>query len=831
MRTSSRRGSKRSRTASVLRDEEELPPPTRKTGTPKFSPAPLASEPEEPDRELPSKTLAGKPSSLDDTSSTTPLPEPESAAADTEKQTLPVSEVTGEPITGVLPPTATTTTTTTTSASTSKQANGSEKGSTEEDEEDAKSSPLTETSSPSDQMASVAVFPASAHISLKGVRTMDDLEMGNTESDRPSPDRSSAPPSVSRTYLNGQSPESSSLSELDSDDDDSEAETERLNISPQKPAPGNTTNSASYSTPKKSIGESTLTSPSRSPSPLSTPGQESPKSPDREMTLGAIEQLTPEGSIAGSPIISPGRKRKRTELEGLDNQVEEETKDIMEISDLEDDPPKKKMNKDDSKSPPSDDEEEEVDGEDDTKDTKGKRSDLPSTNGHLTDAEEDSVADDDESGSPVPANRSPDKGKSKSTSAKSSPKKKFGETDVEEDPDEENTDAADSNQPKVEDEEADEMSKTKRAAAEDLATIEILFAQLRDKIVEERVAEIDKEIAMVQDGTHPELVLMSQAIETHKKEKLDKANTLLGFQLETAEQERMANRAAIWAQYSQEIRETREKCFSEANKLWWAIHRERRAADTSVSDYVYKIPKSISTQINHRSRYNAEVSLLSGIAKHVGFPAAPTIMGATSDEVRADLEAMGVRTVPDFQLVPAQVQAPIPPPPPPSQHYPTSTLPQASGPSRLPQMSTFGPPSGYSPRPAKALAPPPQLGNAFQHSPSSHALNPETRHPRNPPSPIPQLLSSFHQTQKSVAPPSPRMSKPTKMKTASKPVPQPYDTLGDPAPPKRVPIKLEQSPTISSLSFTPSSQNYITQQSIDRRVPVVGAPTYRPFGK
>ncbi|KAK6338233.1 hypothetical protein TWF730_002306 [Orbilia blumenaviensis] len=636
MRTSARRGSKRFRTASVLKDEEELPPPTttttttRSAGTPKFSPTPAASEPE-PDRE---PQNVGSKSIQNDT---TPIPEPKPTKANSKKQTSKAPEVEVEP-TDVLPPTTTTITTTTTTATSStstKQPNGSEKGSTEEDEEESKSSPLTETSSASDHMASVAVFAPSADI--KGTRTLEDLEMGNTGSDRHTPDRSSAPPSTSRPYMNGQSPESSSLSELESDD--SEAETERLNISPQKPILGNTANSASYSTPKKSIGTSTLTSPSRSPSPLSTAGQESPKSPDREMTLGAIEQLTPEGSVAGSPVISP-RKRKRND--GLDEEDEEDdNKGIMDISDL-DEPKKKKVNVD-AKSQASDEDDEDEDENEKSKHP--KHSTLPSTNGHVSDVEDSGAEDEDES--PRPAQRSP-KNKQKLASVNLSPKKpsaKVPDTDVDEDVDDgRDTDAADSNHHTKDDDEADEMSRTKRQAAEDLAAIEILFAQLRDKIVEERVAEIDKEIAMLHDGTHPELILMSQSIETHKREKIEKANILLEFQQQTAEVERIANRAAIWAQYNQEIRETREKCFSEANTQWWAIHRERRAADTSLSDYVYRIPKSVSTQINHRTRYNAEVSLLSGIAKHVGFPAAPTIAGASADEVRADLEAMGVRS-------------------------------------------------------------------------------------------------------------------------------------------------------------------------------------------
>ena len=37
-----------------------------------------------------------------------------------------------------------------------------------------------------------------------------------------------------------------------------------------------------------------------------------------------------------------------------------------------------------------------------------------------------------------------------------------------------------------------------------------------------------------------------------------------------------------------------------------------------------------------------EVQILSGIAKYIGFPAAPEVKGATSNETQQDLEAMGV---------------------------------------------------------------------------------------------------------------------------------------------------------------------------------------------
>lgn len=41
-------------------------------------------------------------------------------------------------------------------------------------------------------------------------------------------------------------------------------------------------------------------------------------------------------------------------------------------------------------------------------------------------------------------------------------------------------------------------------------------------------------------------------------------------------------------------------------------------------------------------QYNWEVQILGGIQKHIGFPAAPDVDGATEDEKAEDFEALGV---------------------------------------------------------------------------------------------------------------------------------------------------------------------------------------------
>jgi hypothetical protein len=55
-----------------------------------------------------------------------------------------------------------------------------------------------------------------------------------------------------------------------------------------------------------------------------------------------------------------------------------------------------------------------------------------------------------------------------------------------------------------------------------------------------------------------------------------------------------------------------------------------------------RLPEKRSDQIRHQTAYNLEVSILSGVAKYVGFPAAPDISTARSTDVDDDLRAMKV---------------------------------------------------------------------------------------------------------------------------------------------------------------------------------------------
>ncbi|PWW79224.1 hypothetical protein C7212DRAFT_272709 [Tuber magnatum] len=207
-----------------------------------------------------------------------------------------------------------------------------------------------------------------------------------------------------------------------------------------------------------------------------------------------------------------------------------------------------------------------------------------------------------------------------------------------------------------EDDEDTERVKRKNAAMEDLAEIERVFAQLKDRIYSEKLKRVDMEMKMVQDGTHPEFVAQKTCIDQKLEEKVRLADAHYKYGMESLSIATRVSRAQVHSQYFQTVRQLREDALEECSGLWYQIQRERRAGDALVSEFSYRIPDRQSTRIKQRQQYNWEVALLSGIAKHIGFPAAPDVVGASEEEIVDDLESMGIAT-----RVPARASVTVPP--------------------------------------------------------------------------------------------------------------------------------------------------------------------------
>lgn len=120
----------------------------------------------------------------------------------------------------------------------------------------------------------------------------------------------------------------------------------------------------------------------------------------------------------------------------------------------------------------------------------------------------------------------------------------------------------------------------KRAEAiDDLTRIEIKFAQLRDMLYLERVADVEKERIGIENGTHPELIHLTQLIELRRNRKLELARKLFdglsgAYSIQTDEREH-----ANWHWWEDERSRTRLRFFDEANAKRSRLEREKRTLE------------------------------------------------------------------------------------------------------------------------------------------------------------------------------------------------------------------------------------------------------------
>lgn len=142
--------------------------------------------------------------------------------------------------------------------------------------------------------------------------------------------------------------------------------------------------------------------------------------------------------------------------------------------------------------------------------------------------------------------------------------------------------------------------------------------------------------------THPEYLAMMQCIDARRDERLHYIHKEHEFRMQSLERWAVARRAQILSQFYQSVRETREELLENLGRQWYSIQHERRRYANSVVDYGLRFPTNKAQRVKDAIAYNKEVSILSGIAKYRGFPAAPDIQGASSAEVEDDMEAIAV---------------------------------------------------------------------------------------------------------------------------------------------------------------------------------------------
>lgn len=134
---------------------------------------------------------------------------------------------------------------------------------------------------------------------------------------------------------------------------------------------------------------------------------------------------------------------------------------------------------------------------------------------------------------------------------------------------------------------------------------------------------------------------MKQCLDERFKQKTQEFNTEYNFRIKAQETWAVAQRAQIWSQFLQAVREKREQALEALNKQWYDVQTTRRNAH-SIQDWGLLFPKDHTQRVKNAIAYGNEVSTLSGLAKYEGFPSGPEMKGASASELKSDFLAMEV---------------------------------------------------------------------------------------------------------------------------------------------------------------------------------------------
>lgn len=438
---------------------------------------------------------------------------------------------------------------------------------------------------------------------------------------------------------------SSSLSELDDNledvedevvepvgtaEGDSEAETERLQVTPDNLARKKPLDISPSKLAHREDVDMRPEIESLTESPVSSPIS---SHPDSEIEDGLSEGPEADAEAQGAPEVDRAASPNKRKREASESDVEEApTSQRRRTGSVE---------SEDRKSGP----------ESEVGDSRSQPTREPSAEAEITvpEREDEDVEEPEEEHQEVEQHDTSEDSKGKS---RSRPRRR-GKGEVTqihraEDPNDaeaaEDTDAVDDN-------DADAAVKTEEehakrlAAMEALTTLEKHFATLRDRLYDERIAGINHELALLseQKPSHPELLRQLEAVRKYRDEKFEVEQKLLVYKIGALKTRAVAERSQIHSQYFQTVRDIREKYLERISEHFYRIQRDRFKTDSTIPSFTIPFPERRSQQILQQTAYNKEVSILSGVAKYVGFPAAPELAASRQKDVEDDMQKMGVR--------------------------------------------------------------------------------------------------------------------------------------------------------------------------------------------
>lgn len=169
-----------------------------------------------------------------------------------------------------------------------------------------------------------------------------------------------------------------------------------------------------------------------------------------------------------------------------------------------------------------------------------------------------------------------------------------GEVDVDEHPNVQDDRESNIDDPELEVEEPDEdpdLQPAHRAEALDvLATIEIKFAMLRERVFLEKMEGIAWEESLIWEGAHPELHYIQEELTKRRDKRLMLAERKRRYEVQALERKRKEEEAGIWENWEHTRDQLQTEMMAETNRKRRKLERERRAAERPIPVRRFPVP-------------------------------------------------------------------------------------------------------------------------------------------------------------------------------------------------------------------------------------------------
>ncbi|KAH9931475.1 uncharacterized protein B0H18DRAFT_1116280 [Fomitopsis serialis] len=139
---------------------------------------------------------------------------------------------------------------------------------------------------------------------------------------------------------------------------------------------------------------------------------------------------------------------------------------------------------------------------------------------------------------------------------------------------------ADLDSPELEMELESDLQPAHRAEALDvLATIELKFALLRERLYVEKMEALAWEEALVAEGTHPEMLHLNEELLKRRDKRLELASRRRDFEVLNVMKRRKLDEDGVWSWWKAERDDLQTEMISETNRKRRKLERERRALE------------------------------------------------------------------------------------------------------------------------------------------------------------------------------------------------------------------------------------------------------------